>query len=55
MKKAFGTKMESWNVRSVLSLLRDHCQALHAYTETESRTAHLHDAYYQQKLRNGTL
>ena len=33
----------------------DHCQALHAYTETESRTAHLHDAYYQQKLRNGTL
>ena len=33
----------------------DHCQALHAYTETETRTVHLHDAYYQQKLRNGTL
>ncbi|MBS6136280.1 MAG: hypothetical protein KH706_07035 [Faecalibacterium prausnitzii] len=33
----------------------DHCQALHAYTETESRTAHLHNKHYQQKLRNGTL
>ena len=33
----------------------DHCQALYAYTETESRTAHLHNKHYQQKLRNGTL
>lgn len=33
----------------------DHCQALHSYTETETRTVHLHDEYYQRKLKNGTL
>lgn len=33
----------------------DHCQALHSCTETETRTVHLHDEYYQRKLKNGTL
>lgn len=33
----------------------DHCEALYPYTETETRTVHLHNKYYQQKLRNGTL
>ena len=33
----------------------DHCEALYPYTETESRTVHLHHKYYQQKLRNGML
>ena len=33
----------------------DHCEALCSYTKTESRTVHLHNKYYQQKLRNGTL
>lgn len=33
----------------------DHCQALHSYTETETRTAHLHNEYFLQKFQNGTL
>ena len=48
--------LDSHIERSVFYTWRcDHCQALHAYTETESRTAHLHNKHYQQKLRNGTL
>ena len=48
--------LDSHIERSVFYTWRcDHCRQGVRRTETESRTAHLHDAYYQQKLRNGTL
>ena len=48
--------LDSHIERSVFYTWRcDHCRQGVRRTETETRTAHLHDAYYQQKLRNGTL
>ena len=48
--------LDSHIERSVFYTWRcDHCRQGVRRTETETRTAHLHEAYYQQKLRNGTL
>ena len=48
--------LDSHIERSVFYTWRcDHCRQGVRRTETESRTVHLHDAYYQQKLQNGTL